>query len=154
LREIRALAEPYRGYYQAEQYRYRREAGTDEDAPVTTMRVKAVLATANGVAADGARVARGRVALAGTAWSGDGAIASVEVSADGGRAWLPADLGEPASAYGATPWRVTWMASEPGPATLIVRAVDAAGNVQPLEPVWNEQGYGNNGAQRVRIEIA
>jgi hypothetical protein len=51
------------------------------------------------------------------------------------------------------PWRFVWSPSEPGGHTLVARATDAAGHVQPLEPVWNEQGYGNNVAQRVRVRV-
>jgi DMSO/TMAO reductase YedYZ molybdopterin-dependent catalytic subunit len=153
LREVRALAEPFRGYYQVEQYRYRREAGTPEDTPVTTMRVKAVLATANGRPAGESLLPPGPVTLAGTAWSGEGAIARVEISADAGAIWLAAELADPASPYGATPWRAVWAPPGPGSHTLLVRAVDTAGNTQPLAPVWNEQGYGNNGAQRVVLRV-
>jgi DMSO/TMAO reductase YedYZ molybdopterin-dependent catalytic subunit len=154
LREVRALAEPYRGYFQAEQYRYRREVGTPEDTPVTVMRVKAVIATANGAPAGSRTLRPGPVALRGTAWSGAGRIAGVALSADEGKTWLEARLDRPASPYAATPWRATWTPAGPGSYTLIARAADEAGNIQPLAPVWNEQGYGNNGAQRVRLVVA
>jgi hypothetical protein len=36
---------------------------------------------------------------------------------------------------------------------LACRARDAAGNIQPLEPVWNVGGYANNAVQRVRVTV-
>ena len=38
-----------------------------------------------------------------------------------------------------------------GTATLLVRATDAAGNVQPLDVPWNRLGYGNNGVQQITV---
>ncbi len=37
--------------------------------------------------------------------------------------------------------------------TLIARATDRAGNAQPLDPVWNAYGYGNNVAHFVKIIV-
>jgi hypothetical protein len=34
-----------------------------------------------------------------------------------------------------------------------VRATDAGGAEQPLAPVWNRLGYGNNGVQRLRVTV-
>jgi hypothetical protein len=42
---------------------------------------------------------------------------------------------------------------EPGEAVLAVRAKDAAGNVQPDQPVWNGGGYLWNRIERQRVAI-
>lgn len=148
LAEIRALSEPYRGYYQADQYLYNGQAGLPDGTPVTTMRVRAVIAEPQ----DAATVTGPHV-VSGTAWSGDGVITRVELSADGGATWIAADLGLPASPYAAVEWRARWTPDAPGALTLLARATDAAGNTQPLEPVWTAQGYGNNAVQRVRVTV-
>ncbi len=44
LSDIRALAEPYEGYYQTTQYLYNGQAGLPDGTPVTTMRVRSVIA--------------------------------------------------------------------------------------------------------------
>jgi hypothetical protein len=36
---------------------------------------------------------------------------------------------------------------------LCCRATDAQGNVQPLEPVWDVAGFGNNSVQRVGVIV-
>lgn len=149
LAEIRALAEPFQGYYQTDQYLYNGQRELPDGTPVTTMRVRAVIATPQ----DGARVRGREISITGTAWSGEAPVSRVEVSTDGAATWQAAELGAPASAYAATPWRFTWRPERPGTFTLVARATDAAGNTQPMEPVWTEQGYGNNGVQRVRVIV-
>lgn len=146
--EVRALTEPFRGFYQADHYVYRDQAGSP-DAPVTTMRLRALIARP----AEGETLPPGPVEIAGLAWSGEAPIAGVEISADGGRSWFAARLGEAPSPYAAVPWRAQWMPERPGDYTLIARAVDTTGERQPLETVWNAQGYGNNAAHRVRVQV-
>jgi hypothetical protein len=146
---ISALERPFEGHYQTEKYVYKGDAAAPEGAPVSLMRVRAAIARP----ADGSEVGSGPVEVTGSAWSGTGPVARVEVSSDGGGAWAAATLGRSASPVAAVPWRFVWSPSEPGGHTLVARATDAAGHVQPLEPVWNEQGYGNNVAQRVRVRV-
>ena len=73
----------------------------------------------------------GYYAISGVAYSGDGRIAKVMVSADGGKSWGEAALQGPVHDKAFTrfvmPWR--W---DGGPAVLQSRAWDEAGNVQPL----------------------
>jgi DMSO/TMAO reductase YedYZ molybdopterin-dependent catalytic subunit len=76
-----------------------------------------------------ARIAAGRVPVAGVAWAPSRGIASVEVSVDGGP-WQPARL---ASADGVDTWRQwvwAWDAT-PGLHQLQARATDATGVTQP-----------------------
>jgi hypothetical protein len=40
-----------------------------------------------------------------------------------------------------------------GPAVIVARAIEVGGRVQPLEPVRNALGYGNNVAQPVQVEV-
>ena len=37
--------------------------------------------------------------------------------------------------------------------SLMVRAIDAVGNTQPLEPRWNALGYANNAVRPTRIRV-
>ena len=36
---------------------------------------------------------------------------------------------------------------------LACRATDTAGNVQPLDPVWDLSGFGNNAVQRAFVTV-
>lgn len=148
LTRIRVLTRPFEGRFQRERYVYLQEAGTPDGTPVTRMRARSVIAHP----ADGARLSAGPCEVAGTAWSGYGPIRRVEVSVDGGHEWRDAVLLPPESPHACTAWRYAWT-PRAGAYELLARATDGAGNRQPLEPVWNAQGYGNNVVQRVRVRV-
>lgn len=150
LTRIDAIETPFEGFYQAEDYIYIGDPVEPDRAPVTTMRVRAAIARP----ADNEVVAAGPIEVAGTAWSGAGPIERVELSGDGGRTWTPVELGAPAGPRAAVPWRGRWTPPGPGRHQILARATDVSGATQPLEPVWNAQGYGNNGVQRVAVEVA
>jgi DMSO/TMAO reductase YedYZ molybdopterin-dependent catalytic subunit len=130
------VREPFRGHFQTERYVYRGQPGYAPGEPVREMQVRALITHAGGGA------------VRGVAWSGFGAIAFVEVSDDGGATWTRARLAPPTSPYAATVWQLPLRA---GARELIARAGDSSGRVQPLAPVWNELGYANNVAHRVRV---
>ena len=68
--------------------------------------------------------------ISGIAYSGNGRIARVMVSADGGQSWAPAALQEPVLSKAFTRFRIPWQWNG-GPAVLQSRAWDEAGNAQP-----------------------
>jgi hypothetical protein len=94
-----------------------------------------------------------RYVLEGRAWSGWAPVERVEVSADGGRSWGDATLGDATSAFAWSGWSYAWEAW-PGEHELCCRATDASGRTQPLEPEWNFDGFCNNAVQRVRVVVA
>ena len=142
LSRITALREPFRGHFQVERY-------VIGDRPVRVMAVRAVITEPG----PGTRVS-GRARVAGYAWSGRGEIVAVEVSDDGGASWLPATLVEGAPPYAWWRWELDWRPRAAGEVTLLARATDSAGRVQPLEPVWNALGYENNAAVPVSVTVA
>jgi hypothetical protein len=92
--------------------------------------------------------------LEGRAWAGGAEIAGVAVSADGGRTWAEAELGDDSLGRWAwRSWRYRWEAV-PGEHVLCCRARDVSGNVQPLETPWNVGGYANNAVQRVAVTVS
>ncbi|HZM47786.1 MAG TPA: sulfite dehydrogenase [Burkholderiales bacterium] len=68
--------------------------------------------------------------ISGVAYSGNGRISKVMVTADGGRTWAQAALQEPVLAKAFTRFRVPWR-WDGGPAVLQSRAWDEGGHVQP-----------------------
>ena len=68
--------------------------------------------------------------ISGLAWSGNGRIRQVEVSADGGQSFAPAVLQEPVLPKALTRFRAAWQWGG-GPAVLQSRATDETGMVQP-----------------------
>jgi sulfane dehydrogenase subunit SoxC len=73
--------------------------------------------------------------ISGLAWSGRGRIRRVEVSADGGVSWADAALGDPVLPKALTRFRIPWR-WDGGTATLMSRAMDETGAVQPRRVDW------------------
>jgi sulfane dehydrogenase subunit SoxC len=73
---------------------------------------------------------RGWWEVQGLAWSGRGRITRVDVSADGGRSWAPAELQEPVLPLATTRFRYLWN-WDGREAHLMSRCVDETGYVQP-----------------------
>ena len=153
LDRIEAVAEPFRGYQMARAYHYTRTADEPGEA-VTLIRARALMIppgipdfmTRNRL------VDAGVVALTGKAWAGRVGVSDVEVSVDGGATWSKAELGELESPYSWRTWTFLWNAT-PGEQVLLVRAIDAHKNTQPIDQEWNFGGYGNNGVQRVNVIV-
>ena len=130
--------------FMAKGYRYA------DQSPVATMRVKSLITSV----ADGARVHGSQIVAKGQAWSGagSGGVRGVDVSSDGGRTWHAAHL-VGTEVPGA--WR-SWEAVVPivtsGPQTLMSRATDRQGAVQPVNAIANPGGYGNNSIHEVRFD--
>jgi sulfane dehydrogenase subunit SoxC len=156
LTSIMAVSEPFAGYQQARAYRWR-EREDDPGTPVTRMAPRALMAPPGipeFMTRERTVPAGAEVLLEGRAWSGWGSIESVEVSADGGLSWRPAQLSEPAGRHAWRGWSYAWAPPGEGRYELCCRASDSAGNVQPPQPVWNVGGYGNNAVQRVVVTVA
>jgi sulfite oxidase len=120
--------------------------------PVTNLRVKSVIAAPR----DGSHVAIGRpLSIAGAAWSGEtGPVVAVDVSVDSGRSWKPATIRRERTEFGWRLWSYEWTPARAAYYTLLARARDAAGNMQPLEQEWNPSGYGWNVVHRVGVNAA
>ena len=92
----------------------------------------------------------GPVSVMGRAWSGEAPVRRVELAIDG--RWHDARLQAPSGAHDWLAWSFEWRA-ERGEHELASRATDALGNVQPLEPVWDLGGFGNNAVHRVKVTV-
>jgi sulfite oxidase len=98
----------------------------------------------------------GRMQIAGVAFGGMEAVAGVEVSIDGGRTWTKAQLVGPD--LGRFAWRlfVHPVDLAPGEYSLVSRATDVNGIVQPETSELNGGGYSHNGwrAPAINIKVA
>lgn len=95
----------------------------------------------------------GPVVISGVAFGGMHAAEKVEVSLDAGETWHEASFVGPD--LGRFAWRNFAFATElePGTYTIVSRATDAEGNVQPEETEPNNSGYSHNGWRAPAIEI-
>ncbi|GGT05374.1 sulfite oxidase [Streptomyces griseoviridis] len=102
---------------------------------------------------DGSRPPAGPAQVTGYALGGEHrTVARVEVSADGGRTWRPADVDEPAGPWVWQHWR-TVLDLPRGEVEIVARAWDSAGTTTPESPaaLWNPRGYANTSWPRVRL---
>jgi sulfite oxidase len=152
---ISAAAEPQKGFYMETAYRYPLKPGQpgvafkpEEMKPLTEMFVKSNITTAP----KKARVGHA-VTVAGFAFSGAPDIAKVELSDDGGETWKDAALDSRHEPYAWRRWSLAWTPAKSGTATLLARATDSRGAMQPRDAVWNQSGYQFNSWHSVDIEV-
>lgn len=156
LTEIRVLDKPFEGNFMNPGYRLPNETMKPGDAltsenshPVTALTVKSMIATPG----EGANLKSREVFMQGVAWAGEAEIARVEVSIDSGTSWRPAQLGKEQSKYSWRLWTYRFQVPKPGSYTLMSRATDSQGRVQPASVSWNPGGYLNNAIDQVRIHV-
>jgi len=82
--------------------------------------------------------APGWIQISGLAWSGRGRIDRVDVTVDGGRTWMVADLQEPVLPMAHTRFRLMWK-WEGTAASIASRATDETGYVQPTLAEFREK---------------
>lgn len=153
LREIRVSKEPSHNYFQRHAYRLFPPDVNADNVDWEQGLMLGPMALNSAICSVG--VKGGVAEVRGYAVAGGGRqIARVDVSADGGANWQPAEL-EGAARPGS--WRL-WQARvqlEAGEHEIVARAVDTAGNAQPanFETIWNFKGYAANAWQRQTILI-
>jgi DMSO/TMAO reductase YedYZ molybdopterin-dependent catalytic subunit len=147
LTDIRVVAEPFDGFFQATHYVYDRDHGGRESREaVRQMHVRALITRP----AAGQELPGGAVIVRGVAWSGSAPIARVEVSVAGGP-WRKARLVGAPPAHGWQQWEFLASDLPPGEVTIRARAADLAGRVQPERPEWNRLGYGANFIHEIQV---
>ena len=93
------------------------------------------------------------VLIEGRAWVGEGAIDKVEVSFNEGASWQRAAINSGGDKYA---WRIfsyEFWPQRHGYVTVLARATDDKGNVQPIVSAWNPLGYFWNGIHRVGFMV-
>lgn len=149
LTSIRVLDQPDDNFWMKTAYRIPdtpRNSTTPEEMrsgkvptiPVGRMPVRSFLISPDG----SAKIPAGfPLRLQGVAFSGYGGVRRVEVSADGGKNWREAQLGEDLGPYSFRTWNLDWTPQRSGKYDIAVRATDSRGNIQLDAPVWNTGGY-------------
>jgi len=156
LNKVTLATAEHDGFWVASGYRYptkRVAPGATVDAkdlaPLTGLVVKSLITRP----IDGAIVAPGRLTVAGFAWAGELDIARVDISTDAGATWQPAKLSGEAQKFSWRRFEFAYDVMRQESHTILSRATDAGGNVQPMVPPWNPSGYLWNAPDQVRIEV-
>ena len=151
LTHIQAVREPFQGYWQTSDYAFWDSLdGKPVRRALAEIKVKSEIARPAVYEA----VAANRIyTIFGAAWSGETEVTEIAVSADGGRTWTEGQFLDPARRYAWRRWKFDWLTPrQPGRLTLLARAKDASGAVQPESHDWNYGTYVIN--HRLPIEIA
>lgn len=143
---IEVIDRPFDGFWNTDNYVLWDASGSPL-RPVEEMPPKSVIVTPS----RRVTLRSGAVTIAGWAWSGYGGVQDVEVSADGGQTWLPANLHEGVRT-GWRRWDLTWNAN-PGRHHLQARATDERRLRQPVHAPWNAKGYLMNAIHSVTVEV-
>lgn len=146
---IEVLKQEADGPYMQVHYRLPNPVKPGASFPLTGLPVKSLV----GRPADGSVFPFSSQIIEGVAWAGESGVAHLEVSCDAGKTWQRAVL-EPAKAkFAWRTWHYRWMPTEPGQFTVLARATDSAGNVQPQATAWNPRGYLWNGIDSIHVTI-
>jgi sulfite oxidase len=153
---LSAAAEANKGFFMNPGYRYPKYAlppGTParpaELEVIEGMPVKSTITAPE----DQSKAALGPMTIRGFAWAGEQSIERVDVSTDGGSRWREARLTGAKLPFAWRLWQIDWQPADPGYYTILSRATDSAGRVQPIVSPWNPSGYLWNAIDRVGITL-
>lgn len=83
----------------------------------------------------------------------DCTVTKVEVSIDGGKTWINAELEKASAPYCWRFWKVSVQLDDLKMKELIARVTDSSGAVQPEKAEWNLKGYMNNSWYRTPVRL-
>ena len=151
LKRIMVIDHAFQGPFQSIDYQYYPDKDSDAGKkPVTTINVDSIIQQP----LDHTILDEGVQRIEGIAWTGTGIITEVEISTDDGRSWKKAqlfqDLDQP---YAWTFWTYLWQVPEKGEYTILSRARDTFGNIQPFAAEWNRKGYGYNAVYTIKVKV-
>ncbi|TCP28704.1 molybdenum-dependent oxidoreductase-like protein [Scopulibacillus darangshiensis] len=150
VKKITLINSHFKGPFQDTDYIYYPHRTNDAGRyPVTTMRVNSTIQQPLNLAVLGQGVHK----IRGIAWTGQGIVSRVEISVDNGRTWDNATLHTHPKPYVWVSWTYNWDVHEKGEYTVLSRAIDSAGNMQPKQAEWNRKGYGYNAVSDVKVKI-
>jgi len=143
--------QPFNGYYQSIDYAFwRRDEAGPALVPLTTMQVKAEIARPEN---NELIRANENYTVKGAAWTGDAEVAKVEVTFDGGKSWGEATLKDDSIKNAWRLWAFEWRRPAPGSYTLMARATDSRGRIQPMERDANGGTYMINHCLPIEVEV-
>lgn len=148
LSDIEVLDKPFSGFWMNTAYRIPDNdcacitPGTaSKMTPIKRYNVRSFITSLS----DGDKIKSGqRNTLRGIAFDGGYGITDVAISADGGKTWQAAKLGEDFGKYSFREWTSVFTPPQVGTYELKVRAINRIGQSQPMDALWNPSGYMRN----------
>ncbi|MBI5774972.1 MAG: sulfite oxidase [Verrucomicrobia bacterium] len=154
LKRLVLVDRPFRGYFKSADYTYweQRQGLPTQLLPVTENEVKAQIARPAPreiVAADSI------YRMHGAAWAGEAHVTEVLVSTDGGATWEKANLLGDAVPHAWRLWEFHWRTpATPGRGTLLARAMDSRGRVQPMQRDPHRGSYVISHVVPIEVEVS
>lgn len=150
LSKISLLDKPIAGFFMDSVYRlFQKGQDPASGQVVTSIPLKSIITAL----ADGATLAGGNMVIRGAAYAGEAGITAVEVSVDDGMTWHVANFIGPHERYAWRRWEYSWNILKTGQYTILARATNDRGQIQPMSASWNVLGYGNNGSREHAVTI-
>jgi DMSO/TMAO reductase YedYZ molybdopterin-dependent catalytic subunit len=150
IKKITVINKEFKGPFQAIDYVYYPNNENDNGKfPVTTIKINSTIQYPLNMKV----LHTGIYDIKGIAWTGNGKISKVDISMDGGLTFKACKLTSSTEKYSWVRWNYKWEAMTKGEYTLISRAADSNGNVQPANPMWNRKGYGYNAMDSIKVKI-
>jgi Oxidoreductase molybdopterin binding domain/Mo-co oxidoreductase dimerisation domain len=153
LTHIHAVREPFQGYWQTADYTYWDYLdGRPVRRPLREMQVKSQIARP----AVYERLEPNQIyTVYGAAWAGETEVTEIAVSTDGGQSWAEAEFLDPVQRYTWRRWKFDWLTPKnPGHYTLLSRAKDAKGGMQPDKHDQNYGTYVINNLLPIEVVVA
>jgi DMSO/TMAO reductase YedYZ molybdopterin-dependent catalytic subunit len=157
---IRALSQPLASFWMNTAYRIpigkfpiidrftSQESATT--TPITEILINSLITNLSA----GRRFSAGQpLEFKGIAWDAGYGIRGVEISVDDGTTWQSATLGESLGKYSFRTWQFTCPPRAAGHLSVMARASNTQGTVQPAELIFNGPGYHNNAVQKIALDI-
>lgn len=143
---------PFQGYWQTVDYAFwERRNALPTRTPLTEMQVKSEIAQP---ASDEIVPAGIPYRVRGAAWTSDAEVTQVEVSTDAGDTWNDARLIGPSAPHTWRLWEYSWRTpAQPGRYTLLSRARDSRGRIQPVTHDPDRANYMITHILPVEVEV-
>ena len=149
LQRIIVMAAEFDGPFMKRSYRAPRADDDTQTYSLQSLEVKSLIVGP----LEGTKLPPGRTIVWGWAWSGEGELTGIDVSTDGGQSWKPGQFTGSWDRYAWRKWEYEWTASA-GPHTLMARATDSLGRIQPPSRASNPLGYRWNVVHAIKVEVA
>jgi len=159
LNEITVVDHEFEGFWMKAGYRIPDTAGACVEpgttpartVPISRFNVRSFITSLS----DGDKVAVGKtIPVRGIAFDGGYRVDDVRFSADGGKSWRDATLGQDLGKYSFREWTCPFKPTEAGQYELQVCASNSIGQSQPRKALWNPAGYMRNVIETVRVSAA
>jgi sulfite oxidase len=153
---ISVTDEPNTGFFMNPAYRFPRHPGPPGSSAdpadlevIEGMPVKSFITSPS----DQESIPIDQVVVRGIAWAGEERVERVALSTDGGSIWEEAELSPQNLPFAWRLWTYKWKPTKSGYFTLLSRATDSAGRVQPVVATWNPSGYLYSAIDRIGVTV-